>query len=450
MPHLLLACIFVLFATFARAGDYSAFASPEDNFKVTAIQLIEENVEKGSVLVWLGKVVDASVYKNKDGATIEWLCEQHSFNSDVHIPLAEPFIVKATATGHFVVILNFPMMSVEEAKEKIVAPLKSPAWILARGEPQFVRSYKGTSAVFLHPIKAIVSDTMRVEWRVDELDDGYTAYIRQDYKRAFELFHSAAQKDIDQAQYNLGVMYKEGSGIPQDYATAVWWFRLAARQGYALAQLSLGVMYQEGKGVPQDYTEAARWVRLAAQQGVAQAQFNLGTMYQDGSGVPQDSAEAVKWYLLAAEQGYTHAHFNLGTMYQNGSGVPQDYVEAMKWYQLAAQLGMAEAQHNLAGMYAKGYGGPQNYIEAAKWYRLAAQQGIAKAQFNLGVMYFGGLGVNKDYVRALLWLNLAVASGDTGAIRIGDSVAHSMTPRQIAEAKKMARDCMTNKFKSCD
>ena len=44
-------------------------------------------------------------------------------------------------------------------------------------------------------------------------------------------------------------------------------YRLAADQGHAEAQFNLGVMYVKGTGVPQDYTEAARLLKLAAAQG---------------------------------------------------------------------------------------------------------------------------------------------------------------------------------------
>lgn len=54
------------------------------------------------------------------------------------------------------------------------------------------------------------------------------------------------------AQYNLGLAYHKGLGVPQDYEEAVKWYRLAAEQGNADAQLSLGFMYDEGLGVPWD------------------------------------------------------------------------------------------------------------------------------------------------------------------------------------------------------
>ena len=61
-----------------------------------------------------------------------------------------------------------------------------------------------------------------------------------------------------------------------DYATALRLWRPLGEQGNALAQFNLGIMYRRGQGVPQDYAEAVKWNRLAAEQGDAEAQHNLG------------------------------------------------------------------------------------------------------------------------------------------------------------------------------
>ena len=69
------------------------------------------------------------------------------------------------------------------------------------------------------------------------------------------------------SQNNLGHMYHHGiipTGVLQDYNTAVKWYRLSAEQGYASAQFNLGLMYHEGQGVPQDDKTAAKWWKLAA------------------------------------------------------------------------------------------------------------------------------------------------------------------------------------------
>ena len=132
-------------------------------------------------------------------------------------------------------------------------------------------------------------------------------------------------------------------------------------------------------------------------------------------------------------------------MYAHGHGVPQDYAEALKWYRLAAAQGDAEAQLNLGVMYAHGHGVPQDYAEALKWFRLAAAQGHAEAQYNLGVMYLNGQGIAQDDVQAYKWFDLAAATYTAKperdeAVKARDSVAARMTPAQIAEAQKLARE----------
>ncbi|MDE0952796.1 MAG: SEL1-like repeat protein [Halioglobus sp.] len=74
------------------------------------------------------------------------------------------------------------------------------------------------------------------------------------------------------------------------------------------------------------------------------------------------------------------------------------------------------------------------------WYRKAADQGAADAQYTLGYMYYKGLGVPQDYVQAHMWWNLAAVSELESAIKGRDAVAGMMTPAQLAEAQKLARE----------
>lgn len=88
-----------------------------------------------------------------------------------------------------------------------------------------------------------------------------------------------------------------------DYATAVKEWRLLAEDGDAPSQYNLGLLYLDGHGVPQDYTEAVRWFRRSAEQGYTQAQHNLGAMYGSGQGVRRDYVEAYKWLNICAAKG---------------------------------------------------------------------------------------------------------------------------------------------------
>jgi TPR repeat protein len=95
-------------------------------------------------------------------------------------------------------------------------------------------------------------------------DEAMQAYDRGDYATAFRAWLPQAQQGSVEAQYNLGLLYAQGQGVPQDEGQAIQWFRRAADQGYAPAQYSLGVMYAEGRGVSQNVAEAYFWLTLAA------------------------------------------------------------------------------------------------------------------------------------------------------------------------------------------
>ncbi len=126
--------------------------------------------------------------------------------------------------------------------------------------------------------------------------------------------------------------------------------------------------------------------------------------------------------------------------YQRG-----DYATAIRELRLLCEQGNANAQFSLGAMYRNGLGVPQDYAEAVKWYSKAAEQGNADAQHNIGVMYGKGKGVPQDYALAHMWFNLAASRFPPGedrdtAVENRDNVAKRMTPAQISEAQKLARE----------
>jgi Sel1 repeat len=160
-----------------------------------------------------------------------------------------------------------------------------------------------------------------------------------------------------------------------------------------------------------DFATALQLSRALADQGDARAQSTLGRIYYGGRGVPQDDNEAVKWFRRAADQDDASGNFYLGVMFADGRGVPQDYAEAAKWYRLAADLNDAQAQYNLGLAHAKGEGVSQDNVSAHMWFNLAAARFPASD-----------------------------TRSRTAAVRNRDLVAGNMTPQQLAEAQKLARD----------
>jgi TPR repeat protein len=129
------------------------------------------------------------------------------------------------------------------------------------------------------------------------------ALERGDYAEALRQIRPLAEQGNAAAQYNLGLLYGNGQGVPKDDAQARQWYEKAAAQGRADAQVSMGILYDYGRGVPQDYKKAVYWYRLSAKQGNDLAQRQLGLMYEHGDGVQQDYVQAYMWYTLGAANG---------------------------------------------------------------------------------------------------------------------------------------------------
>ena len=80
--------------------------------------------------------------------------------------------------------------------------------------------------------------------------------------------------------------------------------------------------------------------------------------------------------------------------------------------------------------------------ESVEQIRAKAEQGDATAQFNLGVMYRKGQGVQQDYSQAYMWINLAATQGLEKSIKLRDALVKKLTPSQIEEGQKLAREWM--------
>lgn len=173
-----------------------------------------------------------------------------------------------------------------------------------------------------------------------DFEDGKRAAIEGDYATAYQEWRPLAEQGHADAQFLLGLMYREGRAVPQDFAKAAEWLQKASGQGHVDAGFFLARAYREGRGVAQDYGQAAHWFRAAAELGHAEAAFTLGLMHRKGEGVAKDDAEAASWYRRAAELGHGEARFTLGAVTEEGRGVERDSVRAYAWYSLAEDSGV--------------------------------------------------------------------------------------------------------------
>jgi TPR repeat protein len=272
-----------------------------------------------------------------------------------------------------------------------------------------------------------------------DFEKGAEAYKQGDYSGAIQKWRPLAEKGDMDAQFNLGLMYHDGLGVPRDSNESDKWYKLsfeglmkAALKGDSYAQHSLGFMYNFGAGAPLDNKEAMKWYTFAAGNGNRESQHFIGSLYELGEGVPRNKSEAIKWYTKSAEAGNAYSQATLGRIYETGDGVPQDNMEAAKWYKKAAEQGHAPSQYGIGVLCEKGEGISRDYIEAYKWLFLALS--YPKSQL---------LMQSKKYRNMLQWSAMQVASTGFFKEQVDkalERISKKMTNEQMDEAKRSARE----------
>lgn len=110
----------------------------------------------------------------------------------------------------------------------------------------------------------------------------------------------AAEAGDKNAQLLTGDRYYYGKGgAPRDRYQAFNWYAKAANQGCISAQFNLGHMYRNGTGTRQNMQKALEWFEKAANGGDTESQFMAAEMYGAGYGVPQNKIKAYMWYKIA-------------------------------------------------------------------------------------------------------------------------------------------------------
>lgn len=122
-----------------------------------------------------------------------------------------------------------------------------------------------------------------------------------------------------------------------------------AKAGDPTAQYQLGLLYYNGKGVPEDEKKAVQLLTSSAEKGNVDAMYQLGNAYTFGSETPRLVAdadiEAANWYFKAAKAGNADAQYSLGLLFMAGKGLVKNEKEASYWMQQAARNGHKDAKN---------------------------------------------------------------------------------------------------------
>jgi uncharacterized protein len=137
--------------------------------------------------------------------------------------------------------------------------------------------------------------------------------VTADPQQARGLFERAAAAGNPRGATSLVALSGSG-GLPSDPAEARGMLEKAAEANSAEAQFQLGVMYAEGTGGPKDDASARSWFEKAAAQGHAQALDWAGNFAEIGRGGPKNADAAKAYYEKAAALGNEDAKAALERM----------------------------------------------------------------------------------------------------------------------------------------
>ncbi len=230
-----------------------------------------------------------------------------------------------------------------------------------------------------------------------------TGGLKQDQKRAFELYQQAVAPDKDHPGYLpahelLAYCYENGAGTPKDLYAAKASYEDVAATGRPHAQYKLGVFHYTGAGgLKRNEHKALAYFKKAAAQKNPDACLALGLYYFDFTGSydllgalplptraePKSQAKAMQYFRIAAEQGDHEAEWRLGVCLYNGGkdkgkdieggdGIVRDGVQAFPWILKAAQAGLPSAQYQTGRMYIENEI-PQDIQEAKNWFTAVLQ-----------------------------------------------------------------------------
>jgi TPR repeat protein len=171
--------------------------------------------------------------------------------------------------------------------------------------------------------------------------EGSISAQNRNYGKALDWYQKAADLDLTDAYFHLGVCYEVGMGTAPDLKKAIGNFEKAAAKGFAPADFKLAVLYLNGAdGLTQDIDKGMKYLNSAADSGLTLALKELGALYYFGRlNTTKNLTKALEIFNKAAEGGDAESMKNVGAMTISGEGTAANKVEGLKWYLLAFRFG---------------------------------------------------------------------------------------------------------------
>jgi TPR repeat protein len=190
----------------------------------------------------------------------------------------------------------------------------------------------------------------QIAYAADDLQMGVDAFNKKNYAQALKILQPLAEAGNAEAQFTLGAMYGQGTGVERDRAKSLELITKSADQGNldALERMVMAYAFKPGADdaeVDAIFARALKTYQEEADKGNAKAMNKIAGMHAMGFSFEQSDTEALVWYKKAAELGDATAQFKIG--YYFYSGIGGDKKESKAWFEKAAAQGNTEAKEYL-------------------------------------------------------------------------------------------------------
>jgi TPR repeat protein len=275
----------------------------------------------------------------------------------------------------------------------------------------------------------------------------------------------AAEAGLPEAEYHIGRLYLQGSGVPYSQSEATRWLERSALHGNVEAQCLLAALLVQGlASAPEpsrgdgaarlfaepatdaasatpNFDAALKWARMAAQSGSADAQALLGYVLTYGPDHLRNQDEARDWYQRSASGGCPQGHLGYALALAGDAKLSDRKGEIAQHIRLAADTELPTAVYMLGVLTEGGAGVEKDPAAATGYYQSAAELGHCGAQVKWGTALIEGKAVTRDPVLGESWLRRAALAGDARAAEmVGDLYTKGgALPPNYAEAASWYR-----------
>lgn len=241
-----------------------------------------------------------------------------------------------------------------------------------------------------------------------------TGGITVDYNKAAKYAKIAVFTSLEDglSRYIYAICFAYGYGVKQNADKAIYWANKAIELDITDSYYLLGIMYRDGVGVPKKPYKAEDYFLEGVWADNTACMKALGDLYYTGAeDFYSHTGVALDYWGQAANKGHLGAMLELAEEYSWGDEKYVDYSKGIYWYEKLIENGQVTLDNvdALSILYHES----KMYDKAAKMYRKIYSLGDNYGYNDLAYMYANGELGAPDFNMALSLLNTIIKAEPT-------------------------------------